>query len=82
MMDYILELKGTYIIVGIAIMTVLTVIYMEKKRKIVNIKGETEEEVKDYFKYPVIVGLLVGITVYLNIGESVLEEITPGPPGF
>jgi hypothetical protein len=77
-----LELKGSYIIVAIAMLTVLSVVYMERKRKIVNIKGETEEEVKNYFKYPVIVGLLVALSVYINIGESVLEEITPGPPTF
>jgi hypothetical protein len=81
-MEYILELKGSYIIVAIAILTVVSVVYMEKKRKIVNTKGETEEEIKNYFKYPVIVGLLVALSVYINIGESVLEEITPGPPGF
>ena len=81
-MDYILELKGSYIIVAIAMLGVLIVVYMEKKRKIVNIKGEVEEEVKNYFKYPVIVGLLVALSVYLNIGDSILEEITPGPPTF
>jgi hypothetical protein len=81
-MDYILELKGSYIIVAIAMVAVLSVVYTERKRKIVNLKGEIEEEVKNYFKYPVIVGLLVALSVYLNIGESVLEEITPGPPTF
>jgi hypothetical protein len=81
-MDYISELKDSYIIVGIAMLSVIIVVYMEKKRTVVNTKGEMEEEGKNYFKYPVIVGLLVALTVYINSGEIVLEQITPGPPTF
>jgi hypothetical protein len=81
-MDIISELKGSYMIVVLAMFAVIVVLLMEEKRKIVNSKGEIEEEVKNYFKYPVLVGLLVAMSVYLNIGEFVLEEITPGPPMF
>jgi predicted permease len=80
-MDYISELKESYIIVAIAMLSVIIVVYMEK-RTVVNKKGETVEEGKNYFKYPVIVGLLVALTVYINSGDRVLEQITPGPPTF